>query len=122
MLSTFSGKLRAGPLREVLSRSGYADRCGRGTKLEVWRERPFILNARGRFKNLSLLSGRFDRVVVGRDSASGKIVFAEVLDFKTSSQSAALDHAEQMAAYRWAAATLLGLDEGRVESQVVFLG
>jgi hypothetical protein len=122
MISTFNSAVAAGELREALSRSRYADRYGQGTELAVWRERSFVLNAPGTLWSPALLSGRFDRLVFGRERSSGEAVFAEVLDFKTSGPSAPLEHADQMTAYRSAAARLLGLDEEKVATRVVFLG
>lgn len=139
----FRAALQNGPLRSALLRSRYTQRCasaGLAIQLDVWRERPFVLDgaafqARVRGGDApahdggpsgdpagrppSLLSGRFDRLIIGRDEQTRRAVFAEVLDFKTQRGSGPSDFADQMDAYRWAAATLLGLSEGAVSAEVV---
>jgi hypothetical protein len=105
----------------LLSRARYARRCPPTMHLEVWRERPFVVKAHDRLNNSTLLSGRFDRLVFGRDLASGRAVFAEVIDFKTSERAVAFDHEEQLNAYRLAAGTLLGLPVESVSAEIVIV-
>ncbi len=88
----------------------------------VWRERPFALrDAEG------VLAGRIDRLVVLCDG--DRPVAAEVLDFKTDAlrdgDREALDarvefYRPQLAAYRRAAARLVGLDPSQVLARLVF--
>lgn len=87
--------------------------------VEVWRERRFRI-ARGE----TLESGSFDRVVVWREG--GRIVRAEVLDFKTSKPTADLKarrehYRPQLEAYRTAVAEITGLAREKVVASLFFL-
>ncbi len=89
---------------------------------EVWRERPFVLREED-----TILSGSIDRLVALYDG--GRAVGADVIDFKTdvlsAEDSAAIAarieyYRPQLAAYRRAAARLLGLDPARVSARILF--
>ncbi len=89
---------------------------------EVRRERAFVLR-----EDDAILSGSIDRLVVLYDG--DRPVGADVLDFKTDvlppGDAAALAvrieyYRPQLAAYRRAAARLLGLDPSRVSARLVF--
>ncbi|MEM1355780.1 MAG: UvrD-helicase domain-containing protein [Planctomycetota bacterium] len=100
-------------IREALMRHG-AD--------ELWRERSFLVPADGR-----LLRGQFDRVLIWRDSG-GAAVRARLIDFKTDRIDYATladrvaDYRGQIAGYRVALATMLGIHSDAVEAALVFLG
>ena len=92
---------------------------------EVWREAPFnlILDANG---TPSLLSGRFDRLMVERNAA-GRPVRATIFDFKSNRVAndrelrvAADGYAVQMADYALAAARLLGLSPAQITTYLLF--
>jgi len=92
---------------------------------EVWREAPFDLVLESGDKKY-LMSGRFDRLVIERDS-EGKPVRATVFDFKSNRveteadlREAAEGYAGQMADYARAAARLLGLPAEQVASILLF--
>lgn len=82
----------------------------------VWRERSFDLVLDGQW-----FSGAFDRVRIALDSG-GAPAAAVIYDFKTDRADAAeleRRHGAQMAVYRRAAATLLGIQPTAVESEIV---
>jgi ATP-dependent helicase/nuclease subunit A len=90
--------------------------------LAVWREKPFVLREED-----VILSGSIDRLVVLYDG--DRAVGADVLDFKTdvlpAGDPAAIAariefYRPQLAAYRRAAARLLGLEPDRVSARLVF--
>jgi len=122
-IAAFSSGVAGAGVREALSRDAWRARHPQAEEIRVWNERPFAVRDADR-----LLEGRFDRLVVGR--AGGRPVCAEVLDFKTDHNARDLDedalatyaetHRAQMAAYRRAAAGLLGLEPERVETTLVF--
>ena len=96
-----------------------------GVHAEVWREAPFnlILDANG---TPSLLSGRFDRLMVERNAA-GRPVRATIFDFKSNRVAndhelrlAAEGYAVQMADYALAAARLLSLPLAQITTQLLF--
>lgn len=112
---------------EVLKAGAYRAQWGEGCDLELWRERPFAVR-RSAGRGPSLLRGYFDRVVVVR--RGGRVIAADVLDFKTDRVDA--DDAKaltarveqyrlQLDAYREAAGVLLGLDAEDVSARLVFL-
>ncbi len=87
---------------------------------EVWRERDFEVIAEEAW-----VSGRFDRVVVSKDSA-GRPTAAVVYDFKTDRaespanwRAIAERHAGQLATYRRAVCALTGLPAAAVRAEVV---
>ena len=66
------------------------------------------------------VSGIFDRVHVRREA--GKVVAAEIFDYKTnrsSPEAIAHEYASQMELYRQAAAKLLGIDPAHVTARTV---
>ncbi len=82
----------------------------------LWRERAFDVQLDGRW-----ISGIFDRVHVFL-SPAGAPVSATVYDFKTDRTTPVkieVRYAEQMAAYRKAAAALLGLQEAQITVRTV---
>lgn len=106
----------------ALARSRYP----RDAAPEVRREWPFVVRDRDPATGAaSILSGRFDRLVVWRGTTPG----AEVLDFKTDQADTPQALADAMAryrpqldAYRRAAASLLRLPESSVRGCLVFTG
>ena len=72
------------------------------------------------------LSGKFDRVVIGR-GADGRAIRATVFDYKTDQMPPEADlavaaerHAGQMRLYQRAVSVLTGVPLAAVEAQVVF--
>lgn len=127
--------LRAPAIRALLTRTTYQKPAAPGAatpvhagpgvaapRWEVWRERAFVLREED-----TILSGSIDRLVALYDG--DRAVGADVIDFKTdvlaADDSAAIAarveyYRLQLAAYRRAAARLLGLDPGRVSARIVF--
>ncbi|MEM9064372.1 MAG: UvrD-helicase domain-containing protein [Planctomycetota bacterium] len=105
------------PFVPRLSRSWYADRVPNDGVVEVETEWDFAtLGAAG-----ELVSGRFDRLVIGRDP-KGRAVWAEVLDYKSDTMREGMDraefardrlraHAAQLTTYRDAAVRMLGCND-----------
>lgn len=125
LLGEFKACLR-GEVAAVLSRAAYA---GRGfDAIEVRREWSFIVrDADPASRREILLSGQFDRVVIGRHS--GRAAWAEVLDFKTDRVTRgdvqALEtrmqaYRPQVQAYRRALGTLLGLAQQQITARLIF--
>jgi len=91
---------------------------------ELFYELPFAhLNDQGK-----LISGRFDRLTVTRDSG-GKALDAQLIDFKTETwdpndpedlAQRVAHHRPQMEAYRQAAAALFGLSKDKVRAGLLF--
>ncbi|MDQ8189432.1 UvrD-helicase domain-containing protein [Roseibacillus persicicus] len=88
---------------------------------KVWREQDFEVLLDDHWT-----SGTFDRVTLHSDS-TGKVVAAEVLDFKTDqveteqdAQDRASKYRDQMDTYRAAAALLFGLPTAQVKTQLLF--
>jgi len=118
-IARFRKQLAAPTVKDALSRKSYPP----GKDLTVWRERPFALRTEN-----GILTGSMDRLVIVR--SGGKIVAADVLDFKTdeiaAGDAAALPakvdfYRPQIEAYREAAGKLLGLDPGLISARLVFL-
>jgi len=127
--------LEAPAIRAALTRATYQKPAASGAvtpihsgpglaapRWEVWRERAFVLREED-----TILSGSIDRLVALYDG--DRAVGADVIDFKTDvvppDDPAALAarieyYRPQLAAYRRAAARLLGLDPGRVSARIVF--
>jgi ATP-dependent helicase/nuclease subunit A len=117
-----------GPARHVLSRARYVDE--RGTP-SVHNERPFAVRVRRRGSaeiTGGLVTGRFDRLVVGRD-AEGRPLWAEIIDFKTDDVDPAkaeefnerVEHYRpQLRAYIAAAAALFKLSDDAVRATLLF--
>jgi ATP-dependent exoDNAse (exonuclease V) beta subunit len=94
--------------------------------LEVWREKCFavVWEKDGKRK---VLTGTFDRVVVGRDE-KGKAVGAEVVDFKTDrldGENERTERAEyyrpQLEAYAEAVSKLTGLSRDMVTTRIAWV-
>jgi ATP-dependent helicase/nuclease subunit A len=102
-------------------------RTASGEKLELWQERRFAIldTSAGRPE---LLTGSFDRVVLWRDAA-GKVLRAEIMDFKTDRFDSPEDRAQiearyapQLEAYRKALCLLCtGLAASAVAISLVFV-
>lgn len=114
-------RVLAGPIGALLRRSEYA---GRAERLLVWREHPFAVRDD---EGERILSGQFDRVVLGL--AGGKVVWGEVLDFKTDAvrtkgeiEERAGHYAPQARAYGRALGRMFGLEEGAVRARLMFTG
>ena len=93
-----------------------------GRKAILWREKPFDFIDEG-----SWVSGVFDRVVLECDD-DGRVVAAQLLDFKTDEaadeealQEKAAGYAPQLALYRRAVAKLTGLMEAQIRMELLFL-
>lgn len=120
-IATFERSLQDG-LAGVLTRERYTARTGTAVALN---ERPFSVRLD---EDEALVTGRFDRLVVGRDER-GKALWAEVLDYKTdsapdeaSAQAVADHYRGQIETYRRAAAVMLGLDPSHIGATLVFVG
>ena len=86
-----------------------------GEQSTLWCERAFDMMLDGKW-----VSGIFDRVHVRREA--GKVVAAEIFDYKTnrsSPEAIAHEYASQMELYRQAAAKLLGIDPAHVTARTV---
>ena len=95
-------------------------------KLEVWREKSFAVVWEREGKS-EVLTGTFDRVVVGRDGKGG-VVGAEVVDYKTDRLEGEKERKEraeyyrpQLEAYAAAVAKLTGLPMGKVTTRLVWV-
>ena len=95
-------------------------------KLEVWREKSFAVVWEREGKS-EVLTGTFDRVVVGRDGKGG-VVGAEVVDYKTDrleGEKKRKERAEyyrpQLEAYAAAVAKLTGLPMGKITTRLVWV-
>ncbi|MFK5923784.1 MAG: UvrD-helicase domain-containing protein [Verrucomicrobiota bacterium] len=91
-------------------------------QVELWREKAFELLLEGEW-----ISGIFDRVVLRRDAASGTLLSADIIDYKTSRveegeeiAAEAEVYRTQMTAYREALGKLTGLQEGAIRCLLVF--
>ena len=114
-----SRALESHGVRDVLSRARYDG------ELELWRERAFAARV-GAQGEESLMRGRFDRVVVGRDDL-GAIAWCEVIDFKSEAdpsgdvRGAAESYRPQMEAYRAALMSMTGVRAEDVRLTLVFV-
>lgn len=123
--SRFSASVRSAAFRSVLSREAVAARMGGA--VEVRTEMPFLVReSRGR--EGSVMSGRFDRVMVSREGGRARRV--EIVDYKTDGVQGDVDawvaermraHGPQMRAYRRAAASLFGTPEEAVRVWLAFV-
>lgn len=118
-LVDFRAMLEEGEVAVALRREAFERG---GLTAEAHRELPFALR-----REDALVSGSIDRLVVRRD-ASGRVVDAEVLDFKTdqvdSEEGLArrVEHYRpQLLAYRAAVARLFGVPEARVRARLLFV-
>ena len=94
--------------------------------MEVWREKSFAVVWEREGKR-QVLSGTFDRVVVARDG-KGKVVAAEVVDFKTDRFEGEKDKTEraeyyrpQLEAYAEAVSKLTGLTKDKVSTRIAWV-
>jgi ATP-dependent exoDNAse (exonuclease V) beta subunit len=94
--------------------------------LEVWREKSFAVVWEREGKR-EVLTGTFDRVVVGRDG-KGKAVAAEVVDFKTDQLKGEKEKTEraeyyrpQLEAYAEAVSKLTGLSREKVTTRIAWV-
>ncbi|MCB0322271.1 MAG: UvrD-helicase domain-containing protein [Bdellovibrionales bacterium] len=111
--------VRQPAFRAQLSLARYQARAAED--LALFREHPFAVREEN-----TLLSGTFDRLVVG--SSGNTPLFAHVIDFKTDriENPLALEqkikmYQPQLAAYRLAASKSCGLPAAKVEAQLLFL-
>ncbi len=119
--------MASGDVRGALSRSRYeAGTFGPAERIDLWRERPFAARVQlDADSEPVLLSGRFDRVVVGY--AGGSIAWCEVLDFKSEAsiegplEDAVEHHRAQMEAYRSALVAMTGVHPDAVRTTLVFV-
>lgn len=127
VLADFHAALARPAIAAALRRSGCAQAAIAAKiaqpRWEVWRERTFAIR-----DGEALLSGSIDRLVVLWDG--DRPVWAEVLDYKTDvlpagDAAAAATRADfyrpQLAAYRRAAAALLGLPPEQIAARLLFL-
>lgn len=105
-------------LRPHLSTSAYARRPGTPIVRREWR---FMVRDHD-----DILSGQFDRIVIGRDNA-GRPIWAHVIDYKsdavaddTALHARADYYASQMRAYQRAASLMLSLDPAVVNASLIF--
>lgn len=118
-------------IREALSRGATARRAPTGAALSLRREWEFVVRDAAPGEAPTLLRGRFDRVAIA--TLGGAPVWAEVVDFKTGAAPArtgagegngaggAGAYAEQMRAYRRAAAGMLRIPLERIGARLVFV-
>ena len=122
LIGEFRGWLQAEPIRKVLSREAHSSEPD--TLVRVENELPFV-----RRLTDEIQEGFIDRLVLVQHD--GRVVRAEILDFKTDSIEAA-DAASltarteyyrpQIAAYRSVVREQYGLAENDVSGKLVFLG
>jgi ATP-dependent helicase/nuclease subunit A len=114
-----------GDIASALSRTRYAGRPA--DSLVLRREWPFVVHDVDTDGRGSLLSGQFDRVVIGM--VRGRAAWADIIDFKTDrlasgdpqAVSSRMDHYRpQIAAYRRALASLLRLPPERITAHLLF--
>ena len=108
----FAGFCAKGEIRKLLTRPNLKS----GESVEVWRERGFAVPMEHPVtKRVVTVAGMMDRVVVRR--AGGKVVGAELIDFKTDGVRAetmaeVVKHYQpQVVAYRRALAKMLGVEK-----------
>ncbi len=118
MIAEFRRYLAQPAIRELLSTERYAEHRG---ELQLLREHPFAVR-----DGEQLLTGSFDRVVLW--SQGGKVIGAEVIDFKTDHgkdadelSSRVAFYTPQLRAYRRAIMSLYHLPESQVTLTLAFL-
>jgi ATP-dependent exoDNAse (exonuclease V) beta subunit len=113
-------------MKWVFDKLSWEKRWSGVVNLEVWREKSFavVWEKDGKRK---VLTGTFDRVVVGRDR-KGKAVGAEVVDFKTDRLDGAKEKNEraeyyrpQLEAYAEAVSKLTGLSREKVTTRIAWV-
>ena len=110
----------------VFRKKDWEKRWSDVVNLEVWREKSFAV-VWEREGEREVLTGTFDRVVVGRDG-KGKAVGAEVVDFKTDRLDGDKDKKEraeyyrpQLEAYAEAVSKLTGLSREKVSTRIAWV-
>jgi superfamily I DNA/RNA helicase len=110
----------------VFRKKDWEKRWSGVANLEVWREKSFAV-VWEREGEREVLTGTFDRVVVGRDG-KGKAIGAEVVDFKTDrleGEKEKMERAEyyrpQLEAYAEAVSKLTGLDREKVTTRIAWV-
>jgi len=90
--------------------------------VELWREKAFELLIDNKW-----ISGVFDRVVLVRDGEGGKVIGADIIDYKTSKvegeeeiAAEAAYYRSQMDVYQQALTKLTGLSETKIHCLLVF--
>ena len=113
-------------MKWVFDKKEWEKRWAGVAKLEVWREKSFAV-VWERDGQTQVLTGTFDRVVVGRDG-KGKAVGAEVVDFKTDQLEGEKERTEraeyyrpQLEAYAEAVSKLTGLDREKVTTRIAWV-
>jgi len=113
-------------MKWVFDKKEWEKRWAGVAKLEVWREKSFAV-VWERDGQTQVLTGTFDRVVVGRDG-KGKVVGAEVVDFKTDQlkgEKETTERAEyyrpQLEAYAEAVSKLTGLSREKVTTRIAWV-
>jgi ATP-dependent exoDNAse (exonuclease V) beta subunit len=137
LIARFRQQLASGPIAAVLSRSFYKSPENLGLqkiKTSGWPTGPIELTAQ-RERSFAIrdsdkiLSGSIDRLVIIK--SRGKVVAADVLDFKTDELPAGdkatlaaklAFYRPQLDAYRAAASQILGLQPAWVGGRLVFVG
>ncbi|TVQ62882.1 MAG: hypothetical protein EA378_03460 [Phycisphaerales bacterium] len=131
----YARAMEAPEVRAALSREAYRDWAAEGLRVEVRREWALAAVVAGDGEAGDpprVVRGQVDRLVLGRD-ASGRVVRAAVLDFKTDrvrgesgdgagATAVAARHAPQLRAYGRGVARAFGLESDRVTRSVVVLG
>jgi ATP-dependent helicase/nuclease subunit A len=116
--AAFRAALERPQVRALLSRP-------EGPEAEVWREREFSVIVEEDGHDV-LWSGSFDRVVLHRD-ASGELLRADVIDYKTDRVDAgvvearAAFYAPQLTSYASVLARMTGLARDRIGTVLAFL-
>jgi ATP-dependent exoDNAse (exonuclease V) beta subunit len=110
----------------VFRKKDWEKRWSDVVNLEVWREKSFAV-VWEREGEREVLTGTFDRVVVGRDG-KGKAVGAEVVDFKTDRLDGDKEKKEraeyyrpQLEAYAEAVSKLTGLSREKVTTRIAWV-
>jgi len=113
-------------MKWVFDKKDWEKRWADVAKLEVWREKSFAVVWEREGKR-QVLSGTFDRVVVGRDG-KGRAVGAEVVDFKTDQlkgEKEKMERAEyyrpQLESYAEAVSKLTGLTKDNVTTRIAWV-
>jgi hypothetical protein len=113
-------------MKWVFDKKDWEKRWAGVVNLEVWREKSFavVWEKDGKRK---VLTGTFDRVIVGRDG-KGKEVGAEVVDFKTDRLDGEKERTEraeyyrpQLEAYAEAVSKLTGLGKEKVTTRIAWV-
>ncbi|MEZ4754806.1 MAG: PD-(D/E)XK nuclease family protein, partial [Bdellovibrionota bacterium] len=115
----FKKAIENSKISELLSKQRYLSK--EAERLKVYTEKPFAFRMKGR-----IISGIIDRLVVGFNG--DKVVFAEIIDFKTSNteniEIGALveSYRDQMQDYKLAVAREFKLEESLIKAVLAFVG